>query len=96
MMKPARLMMLLATVGLGSACASGPQNELIEINAEQCAAATPWAAGQAYATGAAVSYAGSVYVCTQGHTSQPDWNPAAVPALWGLTGLHRRPGHRPR
>ena len=38
--------------------------------------------GRAYAVGDVVSYQGVEYRCRQAHTSQPDWNPVAVPALW--------------
>jgi chitinase len=45
-----------------------------------------WAAGVAYAVNDTVSYSGSVYKCLQAHTSQADWMPPAVPALWQLVG----------
>ncbi|BFZ63185.1 hypothetical protein YB2330_004305 [Saitoella coloradoensis] len=38
-----------------------------------------------YATGAKVTYLGTTYKCIQGHMSLPDWNPAAVAALWGVS-----------
>src|SRR5689334_25366286 len=38
-----------------------------------------------YAVGDLVSFNGSTYQCVQAHTSQPDWTPTAVPALWKLT-----------
>ncbi|HEU5370103.1 MAG TPA: carbohydrate-binding protein, partial [Ktedonobacterales bacterium] len=45
----------------------------------------PWSGnGVAYHVGDLVSYQGSVYQCIQAHTSQPDWNPVAAPALWQL------------
>lgn len=43
---------------------------------------TTWAAGTTYAAGARVTYGGQGYVCLQGHTAQPGWEPPAVPALW--------------
>ncbi|MEA5358613.1 dioxygenase [Amycolatopsis sp., V23-08] len=43
---------------------------------------TTWAAGTAYAAGARVTYGGRDYVCLQGHTAQPGWEPPNVPALW--------------
>jgi protocatechuate 3,4-dioxygenase beta subunit len=43
---------------------------------------TSWTAGTAYAAGARVTYGGQGYVCLQGHTAQPGWEPPAVPALW--------------
>lgn len=42
----------------------------------------PWETATAYATGDVVSYDGSLWECRQGHTSQPDWTPDAVLALW--------------
>jgi streptogrisin C len=36
----------------------------------------------AYKVGDVVTYAGVSYRCLQAHTSQPDWTPPAVPALW--------------
>ncbi len=37
-----------------------------------------------YKVGDQVSFQGHIYRCIQAHTSQPDWTPAAVPALWAL------------
>jgi hypothetical protein len=36
----------------------------------------------AYATGALVTYDNELYQCIQGHTSEPNWMPPVVPALW--------------
>ena len=47
-----------------------------------CSKATDWASGVTYSVGAIVRYGGNGYQCIQAHTSQPDWTPAAVPALW--------------
>ncbi len=52
------------------------------LGAAECAAAPAWKAWVSYAAGALVQYQGKVYKCVQGHTSQPDWAPADVPALW--------------
>lgn len=38
--------------------------------------------GHTYAVGDRVTFEGAEYECRQAHTSQPDWTPAAVPALW--------------
>ncbi|WP_033290341.1 carbohydrate-binding protein [Amycolatopsis jejuensis] len=43
---------------------------------------TTWTAGTAYAAGARVTYRGIGYVCLQGHTAQPGWEPPNAPALW--------------
>lgn len=45
-----------------------------------------WAPGMAYAAGDTVTYEGLAYQCVQGHTSQADWTPPNVPALWQPAG----------
>lgn len=43
----------------------------------------PWSPDSvAYQVGDEVTDSGRAYRCAQPHTSQPGWNPAAVPALW--------------
>lgn len=37
-----------------------------------------------YQVGNEVSFQGHIYQCIQAHTSQPDWSPPVVPALWQL------------
>jgi hypothetical protein len=46
------------------------------------ASGTTWVTNHAYKVGDVVTYAGLSYRCLQAHTSQPDWTPPAVPALW--------------
>ena len=41
-----------------------------------------WATGRAYAVDDRVQYNGALYKCVQAHTSQDDWTPDAVPALY--------------
>jgi len=41
-----------------------------------------WAPGQTVAAGDLRGWAGVVYVCVQGHTTQAGWEPPNVPALW--------------
>lgn len=41
-----------------------------------------WAAGQSYAVGHKLLYGGELYKVIQAHTSQADWTPDAVPALF--------------
>ena len=41
-----------------------------------------WTIGRAYAVGDRVQYGGILYKCVQAHTSQADWTPDAVPALY--------------
>ncbi|MCA9673604.1 MAG: hypothetical protein KC464_01090, partial [Myxococcales bacterium] len=77
-----RLIALIAGALLGAACVDATDDGVAYLTSEQCDGATPWAAWTTYATGAVVSFDGAVYQCVQGHTSQPDWTPSAVPALW--------------
>lgn len=42
----------------------------------------PWASNVAYSANALREYDGALYRCVQAHTSQDDWTPDAVPALW--------------
>ena len=46
----------------------------------------PWQSGVAYEVGDKVIYLGNLYECIQAHTSQDDWTPAVVPALWKREG----------
>ena len=41
-----------------------------------------WAAGQSYTVGYKLLYGGELYKVVQAHTSQADWTPGAVPALF--------------
>lgn len=41
-----------------------------------------WAAGEAYTVGYKLLYGGELYKVLQAHTSQADWTPDAVPALF--------------
>lgn len=41
-----------------------------------------WAAGQSYTVGYKLLYGGELYKVIQAHTSQADWTPDAVPALF--------------
>ncbi len=41
-----------------------------------------WQTGISYAVGVRIRYGGKLYRCEQAHTSQADWTPPAVPALW--------------
>ncbi len=49
----------------------------------------PWVEGEAVSPGDLRSYDGTVVECIQAHTTQADWPPDAVPALWKV---HRTPG----
>ena len=50
-----------------------------------------WASGIAYAVGDRRQYDGLLYRCVQAHTSQADWTPPAVPALWVRTSTEEWP-----
>ena len=41
-----------------------------------------WEIGKAYAVNDRRRYGVNLYKCVQAHTSQADWTPDAVPALW--------------
>src|SRR5438309_2637107 len=83
MTKHARLLALAAALTAGPAClSSGDHANETQLTAAQCSAAVPWAASTAYAVGAVVTFNGATFQCLQAHTSQSDWTPAAVPALW--------------
>ena len=41
-----------------------------------------WAAGQSYTVGCKLLYGGELYKVIQAHTSQADWTPDVVPALF--------------
>lgn len=44
-----------------------------------------WESGVTYAVGDRRKYNGLLYRCVQSHTSQADWTPDVVPALWVRT-----------
>ena len=45
-----------------------------------------WESGVSYAVGNIRTYEEKLYKCVQAHTSQADWTPDAVPALWARIG----------
>ena len=47
---------------------------------------SPWVEGVAYDIGNIRSYEENLYRCVQAHTSQGDWTPDKVPALWVKIG----------
>jgi chitinase len=79
-----------STVLFAIACAAGAcgtesdSTSRNSLTAADCDAATEWATGTPYSVGAVVTFGGQTYQCIQAHTSQPDWTPPAVPALWGV------------
>lgn len=50
-----------------------------------------WQSGVAYDVGDRRQYDGLLYRCVQAHTSQADWIPPAVPALWTRTSTEEWP-----
>lgn len=50
-----------------------------------------WGVGIDYAVGDRRQYDGLLYRCVQAHTSQADWMPPAVPALWVRTSTEEWP-----
>src|SRR5579883_3000281 len=52
-----------------------------------CSGVPAWSGNSvSYSVGALVTENGNEYKCLQAHTSQPGWDPASVPALWGFQG----------
>lgn len=61
-----------------------PALKLSDRDALECAELYPqWAAGKLYPVGDRVRSGGRLYTCLTSHTSQEDWAPPEVPALWG-------------
>lgn len=50
-----------------------------------------WKSSIAYAVGDRVQYGSLLYRCVQAHTSQDDWTPPQVPALWVRTSTEEWP-----
>lgn len=50
-----------------------------------------WESGTAYAVGDRRQFDGLLYRCVQDHTSQDDWTPPQVPALWVRTSTEEWP-----
>ena len=50
-----------------------------------------WEESKAYAVGDRVQYNELLYRCVQAHTSQADWTPDVVPALWVRTSTEEWP-----
>ena len=50
-----------------------------------------WAVSEAYAVGDRRRHGEKLYKCVQAHTSQADWAPDAVPALWVKVSVEEWP-----
>ena len=67
-------------------------NYLPDDEAETVTALFPdWETDKAYAVGDRVKYNELLYRCVQAHTSQADWTPDVVPALWVRTSTEEWP-----
>ena len=67
-------------------------NYLPDEEAETVTALFPdWETSKAYAVGDRVKYNELLYRCVQAHTSQADWTPDVVPALWVRTSTEEWP-----
>ena len=65
---------------------------LPDVEAEKAVELFPaWAYPVSYIVGNRVSYGGKLYKCQQAHTSQADWTPDAVPALWVKVSVEEWP-----
>lgn len=51
----------------------------------------PWVVGEAVAVGDMRRDEGKLYRCLQAHTTQADWKPALVPALWAVVSVEEWP-----
>lgn len=51
----------------------------------------PWVVGEAVAVGDMRRDEGKLYRCIQAHTTQADWKPALVPALWAVVSVEEWP-----
>jgi len=80
----ARSTILFAIACAAGACGTEGDSSSITSLAATCDSVTPWANGTHYAVGAVVTFDGQTYQCIQAHTSQLDWTPPVVPALWGI------------
>lgn len=82
-------LILEATITDDSLASRGFQDALIRadlLTADEIAVLAneypAWATGTEYAAGDLRSHGGTLWKCVQAHTSQPDWTPGTVPALW--------------
>jgi chitinase len=77
---PFQILVILAAAAVG--CGGQPDGTVGPLSISCPTPVPAWTPGTAYATGAVVSYNGTVYQCRQGHTALDNWTPSAVPALW--------------
>ena len=58
------------------------QDQINEIREELDQQKYAWKAGEAVVVGDRRYFSGTWYTCRQAHTTQADWTPDIVPALW--------------
>lgn len=62
------------------------EERLEKVEADMDALQHPWTVGETVQAGDRRYYKGKWYTCIQGHTTQADWTPDLVPALWQEEG----------
>lgn len=62
------------------------EERLEKVEADMDALQHPWTVGETVQAGDRRYYKGKWYICVQGHTTQADWTPDLVPALWREEG----------
>lgn len=62
------------------------EERLDKVEADMDALQHPWTVGETVKAGDRRYYKGKWYICVQGHTTQADWTPDLVPALWREEG----------
>lgn len=58
------------------------EERLEKVEADMEALQKPWTVGETVKVGDRRYYKGKWYICAQKHTTQADWTPDRVPALW--------------
>jgi hypothetical protein len=77
--------LIVAAVVAGTGCvARGTVGERSAALSSCAPATATWSAGQHYAVGDEVLFAGQSYQCLQAHTAQVGWEPPNTPALWAI------------
>jgi chitodextrinase len=78
------------TVAASDSSGVGTQSSSLAVTTSTASICTGVAAWNGnfvyYAVGALVTYDGKEFKCIQAHTSEPNWDPETVPALWSLVG----------
>jgi CxxC motif-containing protein (DUF1111 family) len=77
----------IAAGWLSAGCQTAVPEDIASSATEQgltadCSAIRAWTVGTSFAIGDVVTFDGSAFRCIQAHTSQSDWTPPVVPALW--------------